>query len=189
MYSKPILVKDVALVVPLRDKATGEVKDTVVKHLRGGPPFPEPAYGSATPRHTRYIAGHNIPIPWPEDETPERKAEASDTLRIDVDDVSFSPTVNHIPMPEGLIDELRQKYSKTRKLHTEEYIQQKMKEDAEEQWKRRRRMVLPQQEYWEQKAKQKETLRKPEITTSTQDLITSERQAARQGEGRVGLAF
>ena len=176
------------MVVPLRNDATGKVKDTVVKHLRGGAPFPKPAYGSATPRHTRYIAGHDTPIPWPEDETPERKAENSDTLRIDVDDVSFSPTVNHIQMPEGLIDELRNKYSKTRRLHAEEYIQQKMKEDAEEQWKRRRRMVLPQQEYWEQKVKQEETLGRPKITENTWGLITDQLQTARQGQKTVGVA-
>jgi large subunit ribosomal protein L24 len=160
----------------------------MVKHLRGGAPFLKPAYGTTTPRHTRYIAGHDIPIPWPEDETPKRKAEDSDTLRIDVDDVSFSPTVNHIPMPEGLIDELRNKYSKTRKLHAEGYIQQKMKEDAEEQWKRRRRMVLPQQEYWEQKLKQKEILHKPSITQDTLGLITDELQAARLGQTKVRVA-
>jgi large subunit ribosomal protein L24 len=190
-YPKPLLIKDIALVVPLRDRATRKVKDTVVKHLRGGAPFPKPTYGSATPRHTRYIAGHDIPIPWPEDETPEKKDEDSDTLRIDVDDVSFSPSVDHIPMPESLIDELRNKYSRTRKVHTEEYIQQKMKEDAEEQWKRRRRMVLPQQEYWEQKQKQKqqETLHNPKIMANTLSLITKEVQAARKGKKRLRVAL
>lgn len=180
-FSVPLLIKDVRLVVPLRNNATGEIKDTVVKHLRGGPPFPEAAYLSKTPKHTRYIAGLDIPVPWPKDEVPERKTEAADTLRVDVDDISFSATLNHIHMPVSVIDELRNKHSRTRKSHTQEYVQQKMKEDAEEHWKKRRRMLLPQQEYWEHKAKQKETQSKTGLTKETLDLIR-EVQAANLGD-------
>ena len=173
-FPQPIPVRDVRLVVPLRDDTTGEIKDTVVRHLRGGEPFFEPAYGSNMPKHTRYIAGLDIIVPWPESEMIDRKAETADTLRIDVDDVTFSSSLHYVPMPVSLIDELRNKYSKTRLTHTQEYVQQKMKEGAEDQWKSRRRMLLPQQEYWELQTKQKEGQGKRRVTKKTLELIRDE---------------
>jgi large subunit ribosomal protein L24 len=171
-YTMPTPIDAVRLVVPLRDNVTGEIKDTIVEHLRSGAPFVSPEYGTNTPKHTRYIAGpENIPIPWPTGEVREFKAEAADTLRIHVDDISFSPSLLHLPLPESALDELRNKYSKTRRVHTIQYIQQKMKQDAEEQWKRGRRMVLPQQEYWERKARERVAQVKPEVTKETLDLI------------------
>lgn len=163
--------KDVRLVVPLQDNTTGEIRDTVVKHIRSGGPFSVPAYGSNTPKHTRYIAGLDIPIPWPKAEVPEMRAEAADTLRIVVDDVSFLPSLNHIPMPVSLIDELRNKYGRLRKDQRREYVQQKMKEDARKHWEKQRRMLLPQQEYWEQKLKQKKAIEETGVTQETMDLI------------------
>ena len=169
--------KDVRLVVPLRDDTTGEIRDTVVKHLRSGGPFSVPAYGSNTPKHTRYIAGLNIPIPWPKAEVTEMRAEAADTLRIDVDDVSFFPSLNHIPMPMSLIDELRSKYSRLRKDQRPEYVQRKMKKDAEKHWEKQRRMLSPQQEYFEQKLKQKKAPGDTAVTQETMDLIKATQAA------------
>lgn len=177
----PVHIRDVRLVVPLRNNVTGEIKDTVVRHLRGGKPFVEPAYGSETPKHTRYIAGLDVSIPWPKREIPEFKAEAGDTLAVHVHDRSFSPSVLHLPLPDSAVDEIRNKYSKTRTGHTQEYVQQKMKEDAEKQWLRKRRMLLPQQMYWEHQAKQKDAQGKPEVTNETLDVIRK-MQAASMGQ-------
>lgn len=169
--------KDVRLVVPLRDDTTGKIRDTVVKHLRSGGPFSVPAYGSNTPKHTRYIAGLDIPIPWPKAEVTKIRAEAGDTLRIDVDDVSFLPSLNNIPMPMSLIDELRSKYGRLRRDQRQEYVQQKMKKDAEEHWERQRRMLLPRQEYLEQKLKQKKAPEETAVTQETMDLIKATQAA------------
>jgi large subunit ribosomal protein L24 len=171
----------VRLVVASLDTMTGKVKDEVVQHLRGGEPIVDPPYGSNTPKHTRYIGKTGTSIPWPKAQITEVLAEAADTLRIQVDEESFFPSVQHLTVPEGLIDELRSKYSRTRRVHTQDYIRQKMAEDAKEQWEKRRRMVLPQQEYWEYKAKQKSKLGGPTVTAETLDLIRNT-QAARRGE-------
>lgn len=176
----PIHIRDVRLVAPLRDNITGKIKDTVVKHLRGGKPFVEPVYGTNTPKHTRYIAGLDIPVPWPKDERKDFQAETADTLAVDVNYRSFSPSVLFLPLPDSVVDEIRNKYSWRRTGHTQEYVQQKIREDAEEQWKKRRRMLLPQQEYWERQAKQKEARGKPEVTKETTDLIRN-MQAATLG--------
>lgn len=180
----PLRIQDVRLVIPLWDHVTGEVKDTVVEEVRGGTPIVEPEYGSNRPTHTRYIAGpENIEIPWPEAEMTEHKAEAADTLRVHVDEMSYFLSLTHLPMPESVIDELRNKYSRSRNNHEQVYVQKKMREDAKEQWKNRRRMVLPQQEYWEHKAKQKDTQAQPEVTQETLELIR-EMQAASLGTSR-----
>lgn len=167
----PIPIQDVRLVVPLRDHATGKVKDTVVEHLEGGGPFREREYGSSKPKHRRWIAGLNVTIPWPKSEVLQHQAKAADTLRIDVDVISFATSFQGLPLPNSALDEVRNKYSKTRSVHTPKYIQQKMKEDAEDQWKKRRRMVLPQQENWEWKAAQKKEQGKTKVTRETLDLI------------------
>ncbi len=176
-FPAEVPLKDVRLVVPLRDNATGEIKDTVIKHLSSGGPFSVPAYGSNTPKHTRYIAGHNIPIPWPKAEVRDMKAEAADTLRIDVDDVSFLPSLFHIPMPLSLIDELRNKYGRLRQDQRQEYVQQKMKQDAQEHWEKRRRMLLPKQEYWDQRLKQKKIIEEAGVTEGTMQLIKATQAA------------
>jgi large subunit ribosomal protein L24 len=169
--SIPIRTEDVRLVVPLRDDTTGEIKDIIVEHLQGGEPITEQEYGSSTPEHSRYITGSTIRIPWPRGDIQEKKAEAADTLRVHVDDRTFSPSLGYMPIPETVIDEMRPKYGKGRTVHTQEYIQQKMKEDAEELWKKRKRVLSPQQEYWEHKAKLKEAQGKPEVTEETLDII------------------
>ena len=167
--------------VPVRDKMTGKIKDTVIEHLRGGKPMVEPPYGSDTPKHTRYIAGTKTSIPWPEAEMTEFQAEDVDTLRIHVNQESFLPSVRNLMVPESVLDELRSKYSRTRPVLIQKQVQQKMSEDAKEHWEKRRRMVLPQQEYWEQRAKQKGQLGKPEVTKETLDLIEEVRAARRGG--------
>ncbi len=169
-YAIPLSIKDVRLVVPLRDKS-GNIKDTIIDHLRGGRPFIDRGHGSSTPKHTRYISGLQIPIPWPKGDVLEMQAEAADTLRIAVDKRTFTASLDHYPLPVSASDELRNKYNRTRAQHTQEYVEQKMKDDAKEQWKKRRRMLLPQQEYWEHKAKQKEAQCESGMTQETWDLI------------------
>jgi large subunit ribosomal protein L24 len=169
-------MQDVRLVVPLRNEKTGKIKDTVVQHLRGGygpgrGPLSEQGHDSSMPKHIRYIAGVGHPIPWPEVEEMEKSTKAADTQAEVVDALSVQVSLTEMPFPETLIDELRNKYSRTRSRHAPEYIQQKMKEDVEEEWRKRRRLVSPQQEYWERKAKQKEVQSNPQVTKETLHLI------------------
>jgi large subunit ribosomal protein L24 len=171
-FSVPIPIWDVRLVVPLQDAFTGAVKDTVVEHLRGGEPFTEPPHGSSTPKHTRYISGPDeIEIPWPKPETMAFKAEAVDTLRIETDEVSFLPSIYNVPLPESAVSEIRSKDSRLRQVQSQEYIQKQMKVDAKRHWKRGGKMLSPRQEYWEQKARQKQAQGAPELTPETLKMI------------------
>jgi large subunit ribosomal protein L24 len=182
-FPQPIRTHNVRLVVPLRDNVTGKIKDTVVEHLRGGEPFIKAEYGFKTPVHTRWIKGLDIRVPWPESEMRVFEAEAVDTRRVDVDAVSFCPSLAGWAVPDSAVDELRNKYSSRRNVHTQEYVQQKMREDAEEYWKTTQRMLSPQQEYWERRAKQKAVKGRAEVTAETLNLI-KDMQAARLGEPR-----
>lgn len=79
----------------------------------------------------RYVEPQNVRIPWPAVDEPEYKDEDVDTLRIQVEDKSFLPTLLRPPMPPSVIDELRNKFSKFRDRHDDDYIAKKIKEDEE----------------------------------------------------------
>jgi hypothetical protein len=63
------------------------------------------------------------------------EAYDDDTLRITSEEVTFTPSMINLPMPEGVIDELRGKYSKLRTRHTDEYVAMQEAKDAAEQEK------------------------------------------------------
>ena len=92
--------------------------------------------------------GMKIYIPYPgqghKARKDRRKAEEekvkdtpSDTLRLEVEQKSFVPTLLRPPMPTSVIDELRNKYSIFRTRHDPEYIEKKMKEEEEDEEKRK----------------------------------------------------
>ncbi|KAF3491863.1 KOW domain-containing protein domain-containing protein [Arthroderma uncinatum] len=150
-YPAPNHFDDVRLVVPLQDPVTNTVKDVVVKHAYGAGPFLDRPYGSTTPRHTRYIAGADIEIPWPETEEPDFKDHPVDTLQIEVEAKTFLPSLQTYPMPSTVIDELRNKYSKFRTKHDPEYITAKEEEAAFSEWEKQRTLVSPKTEYMTKK--------------------------------------
>ncbi|KAL9590793.1 MAG: hypothetical protein Q9203_000431 [Teloschistes exilis] len=121
----PIPLSSVRLVIPLYDPSTGITRDVIVKELflKGG---------------QRFIANYIVPgeqsrlhcIPWPEKEKPDDVEDHDDdTFRIDVEQVTWVPTLLQAPMPEGVIDELRYKYSKFRTRHEDWYIEKKKSRD------------------------------------------------------------
>lgn len=170
--SLPVHIGDVRLVVPLQDNVTGKITDTVVQHVRAGEPFTKPRHGVQTPEHTRYIAGaHNIAIPWPEAADPSFQPGPTDTPASEVEAQTFSPSLSHRPHPESILDELRNKYARTRSQHSPEYIQEKMRENAKEQWQRRREMLLPRQASEQRKVEDRHSRPKKMITEETVDLI------------------
>jgi large subunit ribosomal protein L24 len=169
----PIPMADVRLVVPMRDDETNEVKDIIVRHLRGGEPIVEREHGVATPKHTRYIEGLDIEIPWPEAGLPDYKAEESDTLRLTVEEKTYVPSIN-APFPTSIIDELRDPFHRERNRHEQEFIDKKLKEDALEAWKRSRRLLTPQAEYLERRAREKREAQQPEVSDDLLELIRQE---------------
>lgn len=121
---------------PLRDPATGIVRDVVINELKARNIHWDKPTGRAT--WTRVVPGLNVEIPWPRAfEAAERKEfeevkadHPCDTLRIDVEEQTFVPTLVRPPIPIKVLDELRNKYSKFRTRHEPEYIARKQDEAA-----------------------------------------------------------
>lgn len=155
----PFLLDDVRLVVALTNEDTGSVQDVVVNHVHAGEPILERDYGSSTPKHTRYVSGLNIEIPWPEPEMREFTDEAADTLRIEVEDKTWIPHLQSYPMPPTVIDELRNKYSSLRTRHEPEYVEKKKKEDAYQAWVKSRKLLSPKAELIARQAEEKQRQR------------------------------
>lgn len=125
----PLPLSSVRLVTPLPDLSTGVKRDVIVNEL------------TLTPTGQRLIANYISPdtgkpyyVPWPPKEKPEFKDNDDDTLRIDVEQVTWVPSLLRAPMPSGVIDELRNKYSKFRTRHEDSYLE--MKEEIDENKRR-----------------------------------------------------
>lgn len=143
----PIPIDDVRLVVPLDNPATGNTRDVLAEHVYGGEPILEREWGTTTPRHTRYIAGVDIDIPWPRSERLGLKDEPWDTSRMEVDTPNWFPSLLHPPFPPSVMDELRNKYSKYRTRHDPEWVEAKKMEDLRKEYLQTRTMLTPKGEY------------------------------------------
>ncbi|RMJ20863.1 KOW motif domain protein [Aspergillus sp. HF37] len=154
--SMPIPMDDVRLVVALDDPDSGTTRDYVAEHVYGAGPFYEREYGTDTPRHSRYIAGVDIDIPWPSPEAPNHKDEDWDTLRMEVETPTWMPSLKRPPFPSSVIDELRNKYSKFRTRHDPEYVKQKKMEEYKQEYLANRTLLTPRGELtrWIQMKKQ-----------------------------------
>ena len=123
----PIPLASVRLVYPVPDSDTGIPRDCILTNLvKRNERFDRFENEKVW---DRYLQPQNIRIPWPKKEEPEYQDEEGDTLRIDVDEVSFLPTLLRPPMPMGVIDELRGKFSVFRDRHEDEYVEKKTAED------------------------------------------------------------
>ena len=137
----------VRLVYPLKDRKTGEFRDVIVRELRPRDiVYDRP---TRTRRMRRYVPGENIIIPWPKQEPIKKEDQPADTLRIDLDEKTYVPTLFRPPAPAQVLDELRNKYSIFRTRHTPEYIAKKEAEEREKEAKKNaaKAMLTPIQEY------------------------------------------
>jgi large subunit ribosomal protein L24 len=141
-----VSIGSIRLVHPIKDEETGITKDAIIRELK---PI-KMAFDRVTRTMTwsRMVPGLNVTIPWPKVEAPAEEDLPCDTPRIHVEEQSFIPTLLRPPMPETLIDELRNRYSAFRTRHTEEYIAQKEAEEAEKRAlkDKAREMLTPVQE-------------------------------------------
>lgn len=126
--------QDVRLVYPLPDSATGIPRDVVIESLELRDAERSEYSPNEKPERYRVISGTNTIIPWPK-APPEDDPEDydADTLRITVEERTFRHTLVTPPMPNSVIDELRNKYSPTRTRHDYDYIQKKEAEAAKEE--------------------------------------------------------
>ncbi|KAI8159420.1 54S ribosomal protein L40 [Colletotrichum sp. SAR 10_65] len=130
-------ISSIRLVHPIKDPITGSTGDVIIRQLRSYKPRKLP---NGTFYFQRQIPGYNMIIPWPEADEPNREEYPVDTKSEKVSEETFVPTLLRTPMPETVIDELRNKYSKFRTRHEEDYI---LKKEVEEMQKKASKRLTP----------------------------------------------
>ena len=130
----PISIGSIRLVYPIRDPETGATRDVVINQLKAVPPNMQSPnmsldrwqYGK---KWDRLVPGLNVVVPWPEVEAPEYEAMKADTGREQAEERTFHYGLLSPPMPEAVLDELRNKFSRFRTRHDRWYVEQKEMED------------------------------------------------------------
>ncbi|KAK4135623.1 hypothetical protein BT67DRAFT_256193 [Trichocladium antarcticum] len=165
-------ISAIRLVHPLADPETGATRDVIIRELKPvgimhDRPTRRVTYG-------RVVPGLNVRIPWPRRERKVHEDNADDTLRLEVEERTFVPTLLRPPVPESVVDELRNRYSKFRTRHTPEYV---ARIEAEEAAKRARKkgavdeMLLPVQEYNREMRALRRERGKPQLSEEMLDKI------------------
>ncbi|KPM45763.1 hypothetical protein AK830_g748 [Neonectria ditissima] len=195
----PISIGSIRLVYPITNPETGVTKDTVINQLKGVPP------NMQSPNMTlerwengkkwdRVVPGINVVIPWPEVQAPEYSTQSGDTVREQVEDRTFYYNLLSPPMPEQVLDELRNKYSKFRTRHEGWYVQ---KREAEEAAKKARQdsvlsMQTPLQEFHAMRREIRAAAGEPELTDEMLEklgaIIAQKKEAALKDAGVTEVA-
>lgn len=190
----PLSIGSIRLVYPITNPETGVTKDTVINQLKGIPP------NMKSPNMTldrwengkkwdRVVPGINVVIPWPEVQVPEYTTHAADTIREQVEDRTFYYSLLSPPMPEQVLDELRNKFSKFRTRHEGWYVQ---KREADEAAKKTRQesvlsMQTPLQEFHAMQRELRAAQGEPELTDEMLEklgaVIAQKKEAALKNAG------
>lgn len=160
----PWPISAVRLVHPLPDHKTGKTRDVIIRELKPvNVSFDRPTRKLS---FARMVPGANVRIPWPIQKPAVRVTHACDTQRIDVEKITFVPTLLKPPMPEAVLDELRNRYSVFRTRHTPEYIALKEAEAAEAKNRKKSgsAMLLPVQEFNRKLREERRALGQPLLT-------------------------
>ena len=167
---------------------TGKDRDVVVKLLRGGAPYVTQEVNSPIPRHTRYIAGEDIVVPWPEADIPQYEAYPGDTTRYDVESQTYQPTVYNAPVPAAAFEDLTRgmKYRRNRLVHEEEYVRMKVLEDARAEWYQRRKIQGPLEQVAEDRKREAgertKLIKEMGMSAETREIIQLARREATRRE-------
>lgn len=190
----PLSIGSIRLVYPITNPETGVTKDTVINQLKGIPP------NMKSPNMTldrwengkkwdRVVPGINVVIPWPEAHVPEYTTQVADTIREQVEDRTFYYSLLSPPMPEQVLDELRNKFSKFRTRHEGWYVQ---KREADEATKKARQesvlsMQTPLQEFHAMQRELRAAQGEPELTSEMLEklgaVIAQKKEAALKNAG------
>jgi large subunit ribosomal protein L24 len=167
-----VSIVDIRLVHRIGDR------DVIVDRME----IPESTWSKAkgeTPL-TRIIPSTNVKIETPQPPAESEEDESnpeyliSDTYRNEVEKVTFEPVLATPPFYPSIIDELRNKYSKFRLRHTDEFIERKIADDAKEILKERsvKLMTTPAKDlYLKQKAEAREIVEKRVLTDESLDIL------------------
>ena len=166
-----IPISAIRLVHPITDPATGVTRDVIIRQLAHSNVRRDRL--TKTVEWDRYVPGLNTIIPWPEKTDPEAKQHKADTTRADVQEATFVPTLLRAPMPEGLVNELRNRYSKFRTRHEAWYVEKKIAEaEAPKRAKKEvDTMLTPQEEFNRQRKEERRVLGQPELTEGMLEKI------------------
>jgi large subunit ribosomal protein L24 len=156
---------------PIKDPKTGIIKDVIISQLARGLVKWDRRTGYKTWR--RYVPGLNITIPWPERDVPEPKETPADTKRDDFEATTFIPTLLTPPIPEAVIDELRNRFSKFRTRHEPWYIAKKEAEEAEKHARNKGAdyMLTPLEELHRQQRAARKALGQPQLSDEMLEKI------------------
>ncbi|KAI8715774.1 hypothetical protein NCS52_01085700 [Fusarium sp. LHS14.1] len=184
----PISIGSIRLVYPITNSETGITRDVIINQLKAVPPNMKSPNMTLDrwehgKKYDRLVPGINVIIPWPAVEAPEHVTHASDTPREAAENRSFYYNLLSAPMPETVIDELRNKFSKFRTRHEEWYVQQKEYEANVEKAQKDSilSMQTPLQEYHAQQRELRAAQGEPELSDEMLEklgAILAERKAA-----------
>lgn len=139
----PVSIDHIRHVIAMYDPIQKITKDTIVEHAYAGPPYIERPPWSKLPKFSRYVLGNDLEMPWPSEEQPQLKDGEWDTLRYQVDDVTWIPSLDKPPFPSTVLDELRNKYSRFRTRHDPEYVREKIIEEYRQQYVESQSLLTP----------------------------------------------
>ena len=176
--SMPISIGSIRLVYPIKNPETGVTKDVIINHLKAAPPNMQSANMSLDrwqhgKKWDRLVPGINVVIPWPEVEVPEYEATKADTVREQVEERTFHYSLLAPPMPDLVLDELRNKYSRFRTRHEPWYLEQMEMEEAAKTGRREatKSMQTPLQEFHERQREIRDTEGEPELSEEMLEKI------------------
>ncbi|MBE3043663.1 hypothetical protein IMZ48_14055 [Candidatus Bathyarchaeota archaeon] len=164
MTNTAVPISAIRLIHPITDPVTGVTRDVIIKRLASANVRRDRL--TKTIEWDRYVPGLNTIIPWPEKTDPEEKQNEADTPRAAVQDATFVPTLLRAPMPEELVHELRNRYSRFRTRHEGWYVDRKTAEaDAPRRAKREAdTMITPQEEFNRQRKTERRALGQPVLS-------------------------
>ncbi|KAJ5157483.1 uncharacterized protein N7482_008583 [Penicillium canariense] len=154
----PVPMDDVRLVFAMTDGAN--TKDYIVQHAYAGKPYLEQPSWSKLPKFTRYVSGLNVAIPWPIEEEPNHEEGQYDTTRMEVEENTWVPSLDNPPFPSTIMDELRNKYSRFRTRHDEEYVREKIMDEYRQEYLASQALLTPAGELKKMKVEQSIQARK-----------------------------
>lgn len=167
----PIPIDAIRLVYPLTHPVTGVTRDVIINELIAIKPkmssknmtYERWEYGK---KWDRLVPSLNTIIPWPETEAPNVATTPSDSVRDQVEERTFHYSLLSPPMPQEVLNELRNPYSKFRTRHEPWYV---AKKEAEEKMKTARAetirsMMTPLDELHEKRRRDKEARGEPELS-------------------------
>ena len=143
-WALPSPVEHTKVVAPIPDAKTGVPRDRIVANWKQTRFRKDPVTNELL--YDRVIPGLNLTVPFPETSKPEQVDHDDDTLRLSVEDETFVPSLLTSPMPEGVIDELRNKYSKFRTRHSEEFVAKKLDQQRLQEERKSRVAMTPMEE-------------------------------------------